>query len=63
MPKRIGWKVLVGELPTPFHVPVDPLSERIKAHMKDGWICKGNTTRTHPSSLIWTQIVVKYASS
>jgi hypothetical protein len=61
MSKVIGWKVLIGELPTPFSTPQNSLVDLIQKHQKDGWVLKGETTRAHPSSVIWTQRVVKYA--
>ena len=61
MSKVIGWKVLIGELPTPFSSPKNSLVENIQKHQRDGWVLKGDTMRAHPSSSIWTQRVVKYA--
>jgi hypothetical protein len=64
MSKVIGWKILIGELPTPFsEVPKSEKSlvDLIQKHQRDGWVLKGETTRVHPSSAIWTQRVVKYA--
>ena len=57
----IGWKVLVGELPTPFYAPKNSLVDLIQKHQRDGWILKGETTRAHPSSSVWVQRVIKYA--
>lgn len=64
MPKVTGWKVLIGELPTPFsEVPKSEKSlvDLIKKHQADGWVLKGETMRVHSSSSVWTQRVVKYA--
>ena len=64
MSKVIGWKILIGELPTPFsEVPKSEKSlvDLIQKHQKDGWVLKGETMRVHPSSSVWTQRVVKYA--
>lgn len=64
MSKVIGWKILIGELPTPFSdvpKPKNSLVENIQKHQRDGWVLKGDTMRAHPSSSIWTQRVVKYA--
>jgi hypothetical protein len=63
MSKVIGWKVLIGELPTPFSMPEKSLVDIIKKHQDDGWVLKGETMRVHPSSSIWTQRVVKYAKN
>jgi hypothetical protein len=60
MSKVVGWKVLVGELPTPFSKPERSLVELIQRHQREGWVLKGETTRAHPSSVIWTQRVVRY---
>jgi hypothetical protein len=61
MSKVIGWKILIGELPTPFSKPEKSLVDLIKKHQADGWVLKGETMRAHPSSSVWTQRVVKYA--
>lgn len=64
MSKVIGWKILIGELPTPFSdAPKleNSLVENIQKHQKDGWVLKGEAMRVHPSSSVWTQRVVKYA--
>jgi len=61
MSKVIGWKVLIGELPTPFSTPEKSLVDLIKKHQEDGWVLKGETMRAHPSCSVWTQRVVKYA--
>ena len=61
MSKVTGWKVLVGELPTPFYTPANSLTDLIQKYQKEGWVLKGQTTRAHPSSIIWTQRVVRYA--
>jgi hypothetical protein len=64
MSKVIGWKVLTGQLPSPFSdapKPVNSLVDLILKHQTDGWVLKGETTRAHPSSVIWTQRVVRYA--
>ena len=60
----IGWKVLVGELPTPFSEvpkPENSLVDLIQKYQSDGWVLKGDTTRAHPSSSVWAQRVIKYA--
>jgi hypothetical protein len=61
MSKVIGWKVLIGELPTPFYIPEKSLVDLIKKHQAEGWVLKGETMRVHSSSSVWTQRVVKYA--
>ena len=64
MSKVIGWKILIGELPTPFSEvpkPEKSLVDLIKKHQEDGWVLKGETIRAHPSCSVWTQRVVKYA--
>lgn len=64
MSKVIGWKILIGELPTPFSEapkPENSLVDLIQKYQKDGWVLKGETTRVHPSSSVFTQRVIKYA--
>jgi hypothetical protein len=61
MSKVIGWKILIGELPTPFSTPEKSLVDLIQKHQRDGWVLKGETTRVHPSSTVWIQRVIKYA--
>jgi len=63
MPKVTGWKVLIGELPTPFSTPQKSLIDLIKKHQNDGWVLKGEIMRVHPSSSVWTQRVVRYAKT
>jgi len=63
--KRIGFKVLVG--PTSTYIsgiigdPAEAIDVRLQKYMKEGWVCKGNMTRAHPTSTVWTQIIEKYA--
>ena len=63
--KRIGFKVLAG--PTSTYVqatcgdPAVAIDVRLQRYMKEGWVCKGNMTRVHPTSTVWTQIIEKYA--
>jgi hypothetical protein len=65
MSKVVGWKILTGQLPSPFSdapKPVNSLVDLIQKYQKEGWVLKGETTRAHPSSSVWTQRVVRYGS-
>lgn len=63
--KRIGWKVLAG--PTSTYIsgicgdPAIAIDVRVQKYLKDGWVCKGEMTRPHPTSTVWTQIIEKYS--
>ena len=63
--KRIGWKVLAGPTSTYVHAscgdPAIAIDMLVQKYMKDGWICKGEMRRVHPTSTLWTQIIEKYA--
>ena len=61
--KRTGWKVLAG--PTSAYIsgiadPSSAIDVRIQKYLKEGWILKGEMTRAHPTTIIWTQIIEKY---
>jgi hypothetical protein len=65
MSKVVGWKILTGQLPSPFSdapKPVNSLVDLIQKYQMEGWVLKGETTRAHPSSSVWTQRVVRYGS-
>jgi hypothetical protein len=62
--KRIGWKVLTG--PTSTYIagrggdPLMAIDLRVQSYLKEGWILKGQMTRVHSSSTLWTQIIELY---
>ena len=62
--KRIGWKVLTG--PTSTYIagtggdPLTAIDVRVQSYLKEGWVLKGQMTRVHSSSTVWTQIIEKY---
>ena len=63
--KRIGFKVLA--CPTSSYIagilgdPTQAIDVRVQKYMKEGWVLKGEMTRAHPTAIIWTQIIEKYA--
>ncbi len=61
--KRVGWKILVG--PTSAYISgiadkSTAIDVRIQQYLKEGWVLKGEMIRSHPTTIIWTQIIEKY---
>ncbi len=46
-----NWKVLTGS--------TESIQARLKDYAAEGWYAKGNMTRSHPSSNIWSQIIIR----
>jgi hypothetical protein len=46
-----NWKVLTGSL--------ESIEARLKNYAAEGWRAKGDKTRSHPFSNIWSQIIVR----